>query len=91
VLVAFGDNWTGSWWSLNEFAIELSKNRDRLVLAAPRAERHRCQFDLAHRLLNELALKLFSKQKETLTFHFQLDSFNEHSHSVNDSTQLVEI
>jgi hypothetical protein len=34
VLAAFEDSWTGSWWSLNEFARELSKNRDRTVLAA---------------------------------------------------------
>jgi hypothetical protein len=65
VLVAFEGNWTGSWWSLNEFAIELSKNRDRTVLAASSKEAHGCQFDLAHRLLNEHASKVFSKQKET--------------------------
>jgi hypothetical protein len=64
-LVAFGDSWTGSWWSLNEFAKELSKNRDRLVLAAFGGEAHQCQFDLAHRLLNEHASKVFSRQKET--------------------------
>jgi hypothetical protein len=64
-LVAFGDSWTGSWWSLNEFAIELSKNRDRLDLAACSSELDECQFDLAHRLLNEHASKVFSKQKET--------------------------
>jgi hypothetical protein len=64
-LVAFGDSWTGSWWSLNEFAIELSKNRDRTVLAAFSEEAHACQFDLAHRLLSEHASKVFSRQKET--------------------------
>jgi hypothetical protein len=89
--VAFEGNWTGSWWSLNEFAKELSKNRDRLVFAAFTQQAHQCQFDLAHRLLNKHASNLFSRQKETKTFHFKLDFPNEHSHSVNDSTQLVEI
>jgi hypothetical protein len=64
-LVAFGGSWTGSWWSLNEFAKELSKNRDRLVLAAFTQQAHQCQFELAHRLLNQHASKAFSKQKET--------------------------
>jgi hypothetical protein len=64
VLVAFEGSWTGSWWSLNKFAIKLSKNRDRTDLAAIGGEVHRCQFDLAHRLLNEHASKVFSKQKE---------------------------
>jgi hypothetical protein len=62
-LVAFGDSWTGSWWSLNEFAKELSKNRDRTVLAAFGEEALRCQFELAHRLLNQHASKVISKQK----------------------------
>jgi hypothetical protein len=65
VLVAFGGNWTGSWWSLNEFAKELSKNCDRTVLAAHGQEVHQCQFELAHRLLNEHASIIFSRQKET--------------------------
>jgi hypothetical protein len=65
VLAAFEDSWTGSWWSLNEFAKELSKNRDRLVLAALGEEAHGCQFELAHRLLNQHASNLFSRQKET--------------------------
>jgi hypothetical protein len=64
-LVAFGGNWTGSWWSLNEFAYELSKNRDRTVLAVTNGATQQCQFDLAHRLLNEHASKVFSRQKET--------------------------
>jgi hypothetical protein len=65
VLAAFEGSWTGSWWSLNEFAIKLSKNRDRTVLAAHGANVHRCQFDLAHRLLNEHASLIFSGQKAT--------------------------
>jgi hypothetical protein len=63
VLAAFVDSWTGSWWSLNEFAKELSKNRDRTVLAAFGEEALRCQFELAHRLLNQHASKVISKQK----------------------------
>jgi hypothetical protein len=65
VWAAFEDSWTGSWWSLNEFAKELSKNHDRTVLAAFGGETHECQFDLAHRLLSEHASKNFSRQKET--------------------------
>jgi hypothetical protein len=74
-----------------EFAKELSKNRDRSVLAAW------VELDLGVRLtwhidcLVNMPRKLFQSKKETLTFHFQLDFLNEHSHSVNDSTQLVEI
>jgi hypothetical protein len=45
--------------------MELSKNRDRLVLAALGEEAHGCQFELAHRLLNQHASNLFSRQKET--------------------------
>jgi hypothetical protein len=63
VLAAFVDSWTGSWWSLNEFAKELSKNRDRTVLAAFGEEALWCQFELAHRLLNQHASKVISKQK----------------------------
>jgi hypothetical protein len=59
VPAAFVDSWTGSWWSLNEFAKELSKNRDRSVLAAIGVMAHHCQFDLAHRLLNQLAREVF--------------------------------
>jgi hypothetical protein len=63
VLAAFEDSWTGSWWSLNEFAMELSKNCDRTALAAFGEEALRCQFDLAHRLLNQHASKVISRQK----------------------------
>jgi hypothetical protein len=64
VPAAFVDSWTGSWWSLNEFAKELSKNRDRSVLAAIGGMAHHCQFDLAHRLLNQLAREVFLGQEE---------------------------
>jgi hypothetical protein len=65
VLAAFEDSWTGSWWSLNEFAKELSKNRDRSHLAAFGGVHPWCQFELAHRLLNQHASKVFSRQKAT--------------------------
>ena len=66
VLAAFVDSWTDSWWSLNEFAMELSKNRDRTVLAAFGEEALRCQFELAHRLLNELGRDMVLRLKSNL-------------------------
>jgi hypothetical protein len=52
--VAFGGKWTGSWFFQKEWSQWLSKNRDRLFIAADGVAHFKCQIELAHRLLDEV-------------------------------------